>query len=249
MQSLKIYIGIPCYGNSMTITTFNSLHRLSKYFFKEKIDFDIFTIGQESLIPRARNFLASKMLENKSNYTHLLFIDADIGFQIENILRLINFDKDIVCGTYPIKQFQWNKLLKKLSETKNINEEFLKNNSLKFAVDFEDPTNIKTINGFAKVRHGATGLMLIKRQVLEKLINEYPDIEYKSEHDESTMYDFFQTGIIDVNKIQRYISEDWYFCHLWTKLGGEVWADLASPITHFGNHEFSGSLLGSAKKK
>ena len=73
MKEIKLYIGIPCYNNSISVPTFHSLHKLSKFFYKEKIEFNIFTLGQESLIPRGRNFLASKMYDDEENYTHLLF--------------------------------------------------------------------------------------------------------------------------------------------------------------------------------
>ena len=72
-SDLNIFIGIPCYGNNLTLTTFNSIQKLTKYFYEEKIKFDIHTIGQESLIPRARNFLASMMMANERNYSHLFF--------------------------------------------------------------------------------------------------------------------------------------------------------------------------------
>ena len=54
---------------------------------------------------------------------------------------------------------------------------------------------------------------------------------------------------MDIDGKSRYLSEDYYFCHLWRELGGEIWSDLAAPLTHFGNHEFQGSVLGSAIKK
>ena len=91
---MKICIGLPCYGNQMSLTTFNSLNKLFQYFWKNKIEYATFTLGQESLIPRARNFLASQMLNfEQIKFTHLLFVDADIGFDVNNFLRLIKIDK------------------------------------------------------------------------------------------------------------------------------------------------------------
>ena len=248
-EDINIFIGIPCYGNNLTLTTFTSLIKLTKYFYEKKTKFDIHTIGQESLIPRARNFLASKMLDDKKNYTHLFFIDADIGFEIENVTRLIKFDKEITCGAYPVKNFQWNKLQEKLKNNIEVDLSFLKQNSVGFAIDFHDPKNVKTYDGFAKVRHGATGFMLIKRIVFEKIANNQPNIKYEHTFDNCIQYDFFQTGLMDIDGKSRYLSEDYYFCHLWRELGGEIWSDLAAPLTHFGNHEFQGSVLGSAIKK
>ena len=245
---LNIFIGIPCYGNNLTLTTFNSIQKLTKYFYEEKIKFDIHTIGQESLIPRARNFLASMMIASEKNYSHLFFIDADIGFEVQNFKRLLEFNKEITCGVYPVKQLQWKKLQEKIKTSNSIDEKFLKENSITFAVDFDDPTNVKTYNGFAKVRHGATGFMLVKRIVLETIIKKHPEIKYDHTFDNTPQYDFFQTGVLNIDKKSRYLSEDYFFCYLWKKLGGEIWSDLAAPLSHFGSHEFKGSVLGSAQK-
>ena len=64
---------------------------------------------QESLITRARNLIANEFLRQKS-YTHLLFIDADIGFQPELPWKYLQADKDVVCGIYPVKYLDIEKL-------------------------------------------------------------------------------------------------------------------------------------------
>lgn len=248
MKDLNFYIGIPCYGNSLSVNTFESIMGLTKHFLKNNIKFDIHTLGQESLIPRGRNFMSAKMMSSEKRYTHLLFIDADIGFRIENILRLIDFDKEIVCGVYPRKKIEWQRLSNKI-RSENINDKnslFL--NSVGFAVDFENPRDVKTVNGFAKLKYGATGAMLVKRTVFEKLQSNYPELQYESDHNNELMFDFFQTGIVDDNGKNKYISEDYYFCHLWKKLGGEIWGDLASGYWHFGQYNYYGSVLSTAKK-
>ena len=91
--------------------------------------------------------------------------------------------------------------------------------------------------------------MLIKRIVLETMIKKYPEIKYDHTFDNTPQYDFFQTGVMDIDKKSRYLSEDYFFCYLWKKLGGEIWSDLAAPLSHFGSHEFKGSVLGSAVRK
>ncbi len=249
MKDIKLYIGIPCYNNSISVPTFHSLHKLSKFFYKEKIDFNIFTLGQESLIPRGRNFLASKMYDDEENYTHLLFVDADIGFEVQNLIRLIKHDKEITCGVYPKKNIYWKRLLDRLKDGKNINEKFLNENSTNFALDFEDPTNIKIKNGFTKLKHGATGFMLIKREVFKVMRDKYPELKYEADDGHGIIYDFFKTGIIEDKQTKRYASEDYYFCHLWRNIGGEVWGDLESPLTHMGSHEYHGKALSLLKKK
>jgi hypothetical protein len=72
------------------------------------INVDISTIGNESLITRARNYFVSLTLANKS-YTHLLFVDADITFDPLSVIRMIQSEKMITAGAYPKKHIDWNR--------------------------------------------------------------------------------------------------------------------------------------------
>ena len=60
----------------------------------------------ESLITRARNNCVAKFLENKE-WTHLFWIDSDIGFSPDSFYRLLLADKDVVAGVYPLKREDW----------------------------------------------------------------------------------------------------------------------------------------------
>ena len=62
-------------------------------------------VFNESLIQRARNLLAHNFL--KTDATHLMFIDADIKFNPNDIIPMIQADKDIICGMYPKKEINW----------------------------------------------------------------------------------------------------------------------------------------------
>jgi len=75
----KILIGTPCYNGAVTIQYVSSLLRLQQMFVQKGIEFSLAMLGSESLITRARNFIVSQFL-GRPQFTHLLFIDADIGF-------------------------------------------------------------------------------------------------------------------------------------------------------------------------
>ena len=66
------------------------------------MNFTLETMANESLITRARNNLVAKCMSNK-DISHIMFIDADVGFDVESIYKLIAHDKDIVGGIYPRK--------------------------------------------------------------------------------------------------------------------------------------------------
>ena len=83
----------------------------------------------------------------------------------------MDFNKDLVCGVYPTKGINWERL--KTLDNKNVKPQNLMN----YNVNFIDPSNIKLENGFAEVKEGATGFMLIKKEVFLKLKENYLDLK------------------------------------------------------------------------
>ena len=250
---IRIYIGIPAYGGSVNARTVMGLLDLQKWCLEKKIDTYTQFLMNESLITRARNDLVADMLDNKFDATHLLFIDADIGFSHQNIERLIMKDKEIVCGVYPIKDFFWDLAKAAIKNNPDITPLELERNSLRYAVNFEDPQKINIENGYTIVKDAATGMMLVKREVFDKLIHSYPERKYNyqahgKKHLEHT-YDFFSVGVFENDEEKTYLSEDYYFSRLWQKIGGEIWVDLHSSLTHTGNYTFKGNFYSRFEPK
>jgi len=108
--------------------------------------------------------------------------------------------------------------------------------------------------GFIEVMDAATGFMLIKREVFIKMAKKYSHLKFKvdqhlgqphetkySHHEKSDWnYAFFDTMIDPETK--RYLSEDYAFCRLWQKIGGKVYADIMSGLTHYGTYAFHGNV-------
>ena len=249
----NIFIGTPCYGGVLTVNYFESCLRLIEEASKKKIGLQFGTIGNESLITRARNTLVQLFMDN-SEYTHLLFIDADIGFNEKTVMRMLEFDQDVVTGVYPRKTIDWTKVIRKVKENPDINENELLASSLQYNLNVKNSQHVEVKKGFIEVLDGATGFMLIKRQVFEKMAKAYPELQFKSDqhlnyphnkafdyHDDSNWnYTFFYTMIEP--KTRRYLSEDYAFCRLWQKIGGIVYADITSGLTHYGTYAFKGNV-------
>ena len=220
-ESANIFFATPCYGGNLTDQFFLSMIRTSQMFMQHQLAFRITTLRNESLITRGRNILTAMFLE--SNCSHLMFIDADIEFQPESVLKLIAADKEIAVGAYSKKVYPPQVV---------VNYKFTN----------PEKTKLNVENGLVEILDGGTGFMLIKRTVFEKMMSAYPEMHYKNDTSINNAefnkycYAFFDTGIDQ--KDRRYLSEDYYFNRLWQKLNGSVWLDPTIKLNHVGSFTY-----------
>ena len=250
------------YGGMLSEPTLHGLLELQNWTQNTGVGMRIQTMGNESLITRARNTLVSMMLDQTDfASTHLLFIDADIGFHWQNVERLLIADKDIACGIYPRKHIHLEKIKGILEEYPDISVEEMEARALGYNVNFDNPGGLSGHNGFFPVSEAATGMMLVKREVFTKMMKKFPERKYETDqivnglyYRSDNCYDLFAVGpyetkIKDGVVQKRYLSEDYYFSRLWQECGGKIWADLAMPLTHFGNRAYRGHVGSLVAKK
>lgn len=202
----------------------------------------------ESLITRARNNCVAEFLANKE-WTHLFWIDADIGFSSDAFLRLLLADRDIAAGVYPLKHESWPQQ----GTPEGMTEEQFRILYTRYTVNIgrADANNEVHIqvdqDGFIEVSEAPTGFMVIKRQVFEKMMQAYPDLQYTPDSlgvtNRGLHYRFFDCFVDPETK--RYLSEDYAFCRLWNQLGGKVYIDTASNLTHQGYKTYRGPFTQS----
>jgi acyl-CoA synthetase (AMP-forming)/AMP-acid ligase II len=198
--------------------------------------------------------------------THIIFIDNDISWDPQDILKLIISDKNIVGGIYPLKNYNWSQLLadkknptnpnvigewikrKNASQFKDIisDESMIQYNLVRYNVNYLNNTlNIE--KNLAKVKHIATGFMMIKRSVIEKMSKAFPstkyvdDVNFLRPEENEFAYALFDCGVEE----GHYFSEDWLFCHRWTKMGGSIWMDVSISLTHTGIEDYRGCYITS----
>jgi predicted lactoylglutathione lyase len=170
---------------------------------------------------------------------------------------MLCFDKDVVCGIYPRKHIHFEKIPELVKANPNITAEELEIKTLGYNLNFDDPQNITTDSGFCKVQEAATGMMLVKREVFRTMMKKFPERKYQSDQiingknfSSDNCYDLFCAGIYETKPgTKRYLSEDYYFSRLWLECGGDIWADIAMPLTHFGNRAFKGHVGSLFAKK
>jgi hypothetical protein len=240
-SSINLVVATPCFGGQISVLYAASLFKLQKQLRSHReINLKVLFKDGDALITRARASLISQFLDDRSA-THLLFIDADIGFEPEQVVRLIECGADICAAVYPIKRIDWDRV-KQTIETARPNPAAA---ALKYVFEVDDPNAVTAKAGFVKVRYAGTGFLMIRRAALERMCAHYPQLRYKRDHsrDAATASDnrfaLFECMIAEDG---TYLSEDFAFCKRWTAIGGEIWADLASRLNHVGPMAFCGDL-------
>ena len=237
-----ILIATPMYGGMCTSHYTISLIKTVSRFMRLGIECHFATLANESLITRARNELARMFLAN-DQYTHLMFVDADICFEHDSIEKLYNLDQDVVGALYPTKEINWNRVRAAVKHNRKDLSYYASNFVFNLPLE-KDKTKIELEkNGLLEVRHVGTGFMMIKRKVFEKLLNHVPEYRSSTLQDPSGQYikplvkQFFDTSIDEQGAL---LSEDYNFCELWRKHGGKVFVDLSIHLKHIGYHAFEG---------
>jgi hypothetical protein len=241
-ERIHLVVATPCFGGQVSSIYASSIFKLqSAIRAKPNVEFKVLLRDGDALITRARANLMTQFLDDPTA-THFLFVDADIGFQPNQVFRLIESGADVVAALYPIKRVNWDKARRAI-ETGKPNVPAA---SLDYVLEINDPDNVVVVNGFARVRYAGTGFLMIRRHVFEKMCAAYPSLQFFREHSIDALagspnrFALFEC-MIDPNS-KTYLSEDFAFCQRWTDLGGEIWADLESRLDHVGPSVFQGDI-------
>lgn len=246
IKNLHVVIATPCYGGAVFQNYLMSMLSLNSEAQRQGLKLSYIIRGGDSLIPRTRNSIVAEFLAHEE-YTHLLWIDADIGFDVAQIFRLLMVDRDIVGGVYPLKKIVWpDKLPKDMTRAE------FEANYTHYPFNPVDGQAKIDEQGFMEVLDLPTGMMCIKRSALERMRAAYPGLKYVSdemlglEHIKDKLadnhYRFFD---VMTEENGRYLSEDYAFCRRWQNIGGKVYADSRSCLSHQGGHIYVGNFKAS----
>lgn len=248
----NVYVATPSYG--AVVTTGYTLGLLDLYDmssvhgFGIRVHFNSF----DSLITRARNTMVAEFLADE-RFTHLMWIDSDVGFKGEDVVRLLQAERPVVAGVYPLKNDGWPAAgLAQALPAGSTKADFR-------ALHATYPAVARTASlepdadGFLDARYAPTGFMLIRREVFLALIARYPELQYRSpfvgrpELDDGKpagfLYAFFDTGICPQTRV--YLSEDYWFCDLVESIGITPAIDTRSNLSHQGIAVYEGDLARS----
>ena len=255
----SLMIGTPAYGGQTTVPYTLSLLDTANRFRELQIPLKTCMLENESLITRARNNIV-KMFWHDDSMKHLLFIDADIRFAPDDVLSLLalNDRYPIICGAYPKKTINWNNIHKAAlsgvpaHELKNYLGEMvlnlIPNESGQIVINLDQPV---------EVLDSGTGFMMINKRVIADMIKAYPEMKYRADYQTGSpftdnyvnegIYAFFDTAMVPYAGgvfpgQKRYLSEDYYFCHLARQAGYKIHVLPSINLTHHGSHHYYGNL-------
>ena len=237
-----ILIGTPCYGGLVAQTYMESILQLMVYASRNGFEITLALNGHDSLITRSRNTIVASFLD-MPQATHLMFIDADIGFQPEYVNRMLRFNQDIVAGMYPIKNIDWPRLRQNVSP--NSTDAEIAEAGLNFVGQPCNGDERQEQDGFVTGVYAGTGFKLIRRSVIERMVAAYPETKYnmaqtwpRPKQQSNNQYALFDCMIEPGTNI--YLSEDFAFCRRWRQMGGKLWLDTQSRLTHIGVYKYAG---------
>jgi len=215
---MSILIGLPCYGGVVSDKTTNALFKLGKQFVRNNIDHGILTLANESLISRGRSRIANFFINN-TEFEYLFFLDSDVGFEADDVLKLLNHNKEMVCGAYPMKTIplKWNFTLT------------------------QPPQREGDLVAIDKI---GIGFSLIHRDVFIRIAKQYPDLKYTPTNESTTHnpteqeYDNSYHYFHEMRQGDIYLPEDLSFFTRARSVGMQAWMDTSINLCHVGSHVF-----------
>ena len=257
LRKNKLFIATPMYGGMNHGLYMKSCLDLQTVMIRYGIEVKFSFLFNESLITRARNYLVDEFL--RTDFTHMMFIDSDIHFDPNDIVALMALDKDVIGCPYPKKSINWNNVAETARKNPDLNPKELENLVGEYVFNVVKGTQQFQVSDPLEVMEIGTGHMMIKRQVFEKMEKEYPSIKYKPDHIGQAHFDgsryihaYFDTVIDTKDSIigggsERYLSEDYMFCQMWRKMGGQIYLCPWMKTQHIGTYAFTGNMPAVAQ--
>ncbi len=206
-ENVNLLIGTPAYAGQVHIDYVSAL----LVFQRERIPFTLMTIGNDSLITRARNTIISAFFARRE-FTHLLFLNGDVHLPHEGLARMLGYGKDVVGAPVALKGVGPDG-----------------------ARLFNVGNTVGEDGALLVVERVGTAALLLSRAAADALVADARREQRVYERsptqgDGSIQYDVFRVGVVD----GEYLSEDFWVCHVLRRLGFPIHVDPTVVTRHNG---------------
>ena len=216
---MGLMIALPCYGGLVCEKTTSGLFNLGKLLVRNDIPHGLLTLANSSLISQGRSRIANFFVNN-TDYEWLFFLDSDIGFDPESVLKLMSLQKSIACAAYPMKTIP-----------------------IRYNYTVAQPEQRQ--GSLVKIDSMGMGFVLIHRSVFADISKKYgAELKYIPEVNSSNVepsreeilnsYHYF----LEMKQNQHYLAEDISFFHRARTVGHTAWLDTSINLSHVGSHVF-----------
>lgn len=193
LQKRKLFVATPMYGGACAGMFTRSIADLSAVCAKYQIPLQLYFLFNESLITRARNYCVDEFM--RSEATHLMFIDSDIGFNPQDVLALLALmtdesPYDVMGGPYPKKCISWEKIKQAVDKgvadkDANVLEKYVGD----YVFNPKGSQKEIPIGSPVEVMEIGTGFMMVRRKTFEDYKKAYPHLSYKPDHVRTEHFD------------------------------------------------------------
>jgi hypothetical protein len=230
MRPKGIMICIPAYGQSMTAQTAESLYSTGQWLTRQGIPNQLSWMSAADIV-EVRNLFLTTWYDGHPEFSHLLFIDSDMGFHPMLIRDMIKFGKPLMGVLYARRQMPAS-VVGTVPEGHSIKD---------------------VVNGFMKANDLGCGVMMISRDVVKTILEKMPEV---SDALPSVLSHAVPNKLLRLIRAfdpirigPRRLSEDVSFCHRYRECGGEIWANVDHKISHVGPFDYAIRYAGVLENK
>lgn len=241
---MKVFIATPTIASTMQVETTLSIVRMVNELRDAGHGADWFNYDG-AYVTRARHLLASMFLA-RPEFSHLLFLDSDIGVPSGAITRLLRTGQEVVGLACPLRHFEIGRFAEAAREAPEGPPDLARLNALSRQFNIEpDAADPVIRNGLLRVNRIGFGCIMIARSAFEKLITSGGVTRHKSGSfrqlgGEGEYWGFFD----EMNLPEGFISEDYAFCRRWLEVpGSTIWALTDMPVAHVGAYAHRAAYL------
>ncbi|WP_322024833.1 hypothetical protein [Burkholderia sp. BCC1977] len=242
-----IFVATPAYGGMCYLPYVNGLLELQRACLSAGLEFEYFYLSGTALLHQQRNVAVERFLH--SGLSHMMFIDADVGFRGSDVIRMFEQQQDVMLGLYPSKSINWAAVAEAARSDPSAPPERIALYSADYsqtAYAIDGAPSVIRLDAISEIHSGGAGLMMIARGVFETMAQAYPEtkVQFPPSYrnlspDSATMHEHFE---FLREPDGRSLSEDLSFCKKWRMCGGKLYACSWFQTVHAGLHLYDGNL-------